>query len=330
MLNGHSVVWSVCLLAVVSGCADTPAQTATTPGPDPTIPTVAGPADFGADTGAIEGVVLDEENRPLPGAHVALVEYDEILHQTTVDLGGRFSLSTISPASYTIVATQPGYETESRRIDVVAGQITNVHFLLIQAPTNATHVQTLHHRGFFDCSWTYWIQQVGLTAGATGPCGFTNAYNFIGNPMETVWTGNVRSWDYNVGPGVMTVLNELTWSRASMATGDKLQVTLTYTNHTAFHWYCRAEGVGPLTLTYHREGGCISGTSAQSQDEFAEIPIVGQQLQTYVDVGPGRNPVTNDDVPAGLGVGYQQTFEVWISVFYREKAPPEFTALPDA
>ncbi len=76
-----------------------------------------------AQTGAVRGVVADASGT-LPGAAVMIKELPGTGEAT--DVQGRFELQTISPGSYTLVASYIGYQTLEMPVTVKNGKLTDV------------------------------------------------------------------------------------------------------------------------------------------------------------------------------------------------------------
>lgn len=71
-------------------------------------------------TGSIYGIVNDADNgEPVSGAHVSL-NPGGLTANTGSD--GRYELSGLEPGQYTVQVSKTGYKTNSKRINVVAGQ----------------------------------------------------------------------------------------------------------------------------------------------------------------------------------------------------------------
>ena len=134
------VVTIVALSMLVAGCADsgTKAQ------PAPTSSNAA-PATVTADTGGIDGSVVDEELMPIAGVDVAILK-SNLTAKT--DAQGKFSFSQLEPGSYDIVAQKLGYETSSRKADVVAGEITNVKIALSAFAIIESYAEPLIMNGY--------------------------------------------------------------------------------------------------------------------------------------------------------------------------------------
>lgn len=83
---------------------------------------------FKAQTGAISGAVLDDNNKPVKEFTVRL----SVANKATIDLEkGTFLFSALSAGTYTVEVKAPGYETfKSDNITVVDNQVSNVQATL--------------------------------------------------------------------------------------------------------------------------------------------------------------------------------------------------------
>jgi hypothetical protein len=194
-------------------------------------------------------------------------------------------------------------------------------------------------RGYFQCSQTL--------AGSTGPCGF---FPVVGNvtPVASLFNQQgSRAFIYNVSAGVVSAFNEMRWSPGSAATGTKLSLTFTYQEHegqvrTSAHYWCTSRSESPVVDHWERAfdsknetdwdekkpGECRSGVQQlPNNSEPRTIDPDGMQLRTFANTGPGRNPATGGDLSAGLA--WEQSFEIWFSIFYWDRAPVGYSALAD-
>lgn len=103
-------------------------------------------------SGAIQGVVVSEEELPIEGAEVGLAAKDVPAVFTNSE--GRFAFSHLEPGKYTVVAQKFGYESQKRLADVAAGGVAEVQIRLV-----ATTVQGVEpfpvvdlQAGFVGCS----------------------------------------------------------------------------------------------------------------------------------------------------------------------------------
>jgi TonB-dependent receptor len=86
----------------------------------------AGPAEA-ADSGIIEGVVLDREEDPLPGARIELVGTSL---QTETDRRGAFTLERVEPGARKLRISYLGFETATTNVEVTAGETARLDVVL--------------------------------------------------------------------------------------------------------------------------------------------------------------------------------------------------------
>jgi len=97
-----------------------------------------------AQTGTIKGFVYDKSNgEPMINAVIRLAD---TRMGVTTDINGYFSLTQIPPGSYTLVATQLGYDTFSTGVNVTANSILNKKINLKQVGIQIREVQVSGRR----------------------------------------------------------------------------------------------------------------------------------------------------------------------------------------
>jgi hypothetical protein len=80
-----------------------------------------GPSLAAAPIGAVEGVVKDALQRPIPGAELRLEASDgRVVGRTVADEQGRFTFTGIVPGTYVVVGTKDGFETATSVVTVSA------------------------------------------------------------------------------------------------------------------------------------------------------------------------------------------------------------------
>ncbi len=80
-----------------------------------------------AQSGTITGVVLDEDQNPMPGASVTLPAIDR---GTSTDMDGAFTFTAVPEGPYDVRATFVGYRTVTQRVEVAAGQTVRISLTL--------------------------------------------------------------------------------------------------------------------------------------------------------------------------------------------------------
>lgn len=124
---------------VLSGCSGA-AEPAKAPTSAP-----AAPATVTADTGGVEGLVVDDEAAPVSGAEVAQTQANLV---TSTDAAGKFSFSDLAPGTYSLVAQRLGYESMARKVEVKAGEITEVTATLVPLAIVEPYTETLIFNGY--------------------------------------------------------------------------------------------------------------------------------------------------------------------------------------
>ena len=108
---------------LMAGCVgDSPAKgsatSSTRPAADPVVE---------ADTGSLTGVVLSDEELPLPGAGVILVSTK---NATETDASGRFTFNGLQPGTYPVLVESLGFASATRKAEVRGGEVTELRFVL--------------------------------------------------------------------------------------------------------------------------------------------------------------------------------------------------------
>lgn len=320
-------------MAMFAGCVGAKGDPTSTGPSGP--PVATGPAEFSDANGAIEGLVIDDETLPIQGVIVAAYIDPAQSSQVSTDAAGRFVINNLAPGAYNVAAAKLGYDSIVKRIEVVQGEVASASFSLRQIEIHEGYHESFVQDGYFECSWT------GVYG--TGPCFFPIISDSNSQVNYPLWPNNKRQFDYPVGPGAVTVFNELTWDRTTAATGDTMAIFLSYAERTTSHRYCSLSETKPVNLRWDRAmlkdgqfdedddeaGECMNGSDQLPNSEPQTIPMEGQMLTTRVNTGPGNVPGSSEDT-AGIGIAFQQSFELYVTYFFWEYAPADFSALSDA
>lgn len=122
-----SLLVAVLVVAGLAGCSDD--------GPPPTPPPTVG---------SIRGVVVTEAITTIPGANVTLAG-----NQTAVtDLAGVFHFGNLTPGLYVLDAEAPTYLARQTTVEVQAGNVTEVRFVLPVNTSALAFHQTFSFKGF--------------------------------------------------------------------------------------------------------------------------------------------------------------------------------------
>lgn len=114
------------LVLLASGCAG-PGDGVR--GVSASVPPPAPSASSSIDTGSIAGGLVDEEQRPVVGARVALTGPQSA--ETESDEVGKFTFNGLAPGDYVVLVEKLGFESGAKRSVVKAGEIAELRLILV-------------------------------------------------------------------------------------------------------------------------------------------------------------------------------------------------------
>ena len=76
--------------------------------------------------GAIQGTVVDQSGRAIPGANVAAISSTRVVLKAISGAEGKFEISGVPAGSYTVQASAPGFSTVNKSVNVTAGGAISV------------------------------------------------------------------------------------------------------------------------------------------------------------------------------------------------------------
>ncbi len=299
-MAGKGLLLLVVLSVAFAGCAKGSAQDVTDPQATNVI-SVGG--EQLEDGGSITGVITDESVLPLKGAVVGLVEVDGV---AMTGENGEFAFENLAPGVYTINAARLGFSSVASRVEVLAGQPTNVHLILQTIAVVESYLESIEFRMFMACGGGL----IGVTF--TGGC-----------PAALFPTHDVTA-DHNVtGPAVAlrSLVAELIWQQTSALSSKELRLTgginETSGNLPSFEErYYNVQGPSPV---YAREDAS-EDEAFDGLDEANERYFIRHRVWV---------PFSSADPPIVILV-FEQPMTIWSTLFYGEEAPENFSALPDA
>ncbi len=336
-MKRFSVWMMVALMASIglAGCIDGSEPTNADVGP-------SGPeAQFGEDTGAIQGLVQTNELLPIPGAKVAT--QDESLSATT-DEGGAFAISNVEPGQYQIFAAALGFEQVVQRVDVVAGSATQLNFVLDPVPTD----------GPFSIFGTEELVVTGILWKLTPECIYEPLTEI--NPLLKT-CGGLRfagcdacetHWDEDtVTPEWKTILVELDWEPQTGVTGRGFLMDLNAPNVTRGTGGAIPQGHSHTWFASSDEAPIVHRVDNPQTLEEREIPESDWYVYEDNDcTAPNEgNPncdwffrvfpaacdlgICEDGFGPDYGIMYEGRATVYYEIFMGEQAPAAYTNIPD-
>jgi hypothetical protein len=299
-----SLAWVLASALVVGGCADAPVTS------EGESKSNADPAAFDADTGGVEGLVLDDEAAPIVGVQLGIMELDML---TSSDSSGRFSFSRVTPGTYKVFANRLGYDTAGKTLTVRAGEVANLNFELRKlAIVEDTHF-TLQERGLFGCglSWRPAVLVYGIAA-----CGIVSSQydRFLIN-----WDMKHETARWN------TTVFEMKWDSTQVA-GKGLEFIWEVCANCFSVRFASKAGESPLQVRADEsriqevvKASKAGSTSSSCNDKNCKF--ISRVFSTPQAVGSSS--------PADVGITAQQPFDQYVTFFFGSGPTPEFTALPD-
>lgn len=299
------------MVAALSGCVaeGTPAAIAA---PE------AKPAEFDETNGGIEGLVHDDNFLPVHNAIVALGDLPEI--QATTDEAGRFSLSHVPAGQHPLYASALGYNSAGKSIEVASGVVTQVDIILVLIPIETPFYEIKTQSGLFGCgmSWRPAVVYSGVAV-----CG---ALEEVGDPTNSddfllVWetTGPVEAWS--------AAVFETMWT-SNQAFGSGLSVNWEKNGcpNVGDARFVRTAGHNPLRARLAGEEFADKMDNVTDNNCSDECTFEACKVMTRVFSLPDT---LGASAPADVGFTFQQVFHQYLTEFYFEDGPEQFSAVVD-
>ncbi len=303
----------ILMIAALSGCV-AEGTTAAVAAPE------AQPAEFDETNGGIEGLVHDDNLLPVQNAIVALGDLPEI--QTTTDEAGRFSLSHVPAGQHPLYVSALGFNSAGKSIEVASGVVTQVDIILVLIPIETPFYEIKTQSGLFGCGMSWrppTVYQGVAVCGALEEVGDpTNADNFL-----LVWetTGPVEAWSAGVFETVWT---------SNQAFGSSLSINWEANGcaNVAAARFARTAGHSPLRgrlagEEFAEKMDNVTGESCNGNNEcsFEECKLMTRVFSSPETLGTAS--------PADVGFTFQQVFHQYLTEFYYDDGPEQFSAVVD-
>jgi hypothetical protein len=295
-----------------------------------------------AETGAIAGSVVTLELQPVVGASVAII----LLNVTQLtDEVGRFVLPFLPPGSHRVLVSFPGYGSQERDVEVVAGQTTpEVVLTLVEVGRIVPyHTTTIHKVLVSGYSFTvprdciYVTPQVKSCQGSLSDCNPDECEIHYGHCGDG---GPYQTWGCDFGLGWKTIIAELTSQPSSAVTGHGWSFTVLGPNVS------RASGdagaadngekrawrtVAQSPIYTWIDQAELERRLVEEKDWCGGINIAPGRCDWVWRVFPGPCEIQSCEFPAGnVGIMQEQAATIYFSYFMHEAAPTGWTARPDA
>ena len=305
---------------LLAGCVGTGSSTGTDNGGQG--PAAPQDADIEPDKGIVQGMILDEEQRPVEGASVQVRGFDQI---ATTDAEGKFRLINIMPGPQTLDVGRLGYQTIARQLEIVAGQTVELTILLTAIEvTSEVYAEVFRFVGFFECALgtSAWISSCSYPYTAVWGTAKENGVNLssYGAPQDI--QKNTHRFNFTVKPGIEELVVEMTWQPASAAATRMLLMHLcgdydyVYDECKERHRY----GPGNGYVNANPIQGRIEGKQFEKGCPGSKFCVKKGPIWVMAYAGlPFGNPQ----------LAFQQKIEIFDSAFYNGPAPEDYTQVMD-
>lgn len=312
----RALVVATLALVLVAGCSGSgggnPSGNGSTP-EESQFPTSTVDVKPTATTGIIRGVVVDQAIRPIAGVTITIAG-QETSTQTNTD--GAFGFEGLQPGTYFLVAHKQGYSDLQASTDVVAGVADPeiVRIKLLADPSSLAFVVPYVFNGYIECST--------LTVVVGAPlCDFLPNTGVIPDDNNRVF--------YTFERPPTRVQSEMVW-KSNQQLGDKMKMShafpCTYgpSNNVCDHGY---EDSSPIVVISNDTTLAMAGSNYPAGRASIEGIGWGNGTDFQARVFAG-NSVVPDEVPNpfwGVGVVFEQPFDIYTHVFYGYEPPEGWT-----
>lgn len=283
MRNGAVVLSLLLVAGVLAGCVGGGDAEDVDP------PTASATATATQDSGAISGLITDEEGLPVAEAQVALIDADL---EAMTDGAGTFTFNNLSAGSHKLIVQKLGYESVARTIEVALGEVTQVELTLAAVQVGQEpYVVPMVFEGIIQCS-TNPYYPVNVCDGVTGED--TSLFFLEIDESQAEWEEAVI---------------ELVWTPTTAATGQALEIDVCdVQNTTTAQAYC-----SDSEHYWEFEGG-----ESPLVMRLDDLPL--EETNLY-QVGIGADWLS--PYPA-----VQQRFTLYIGLCYWDDCDGEYTGIP--
>jgi hypothetical protein len=305
------------LLALLPGCASPAAQIQGESVDDSSDP-LAPQARVDAERGGLVGSVTDDSLLPIGNATVVV---DGLGLVTSTDFAGRFAFSLLAPGPVRILVSHPAYEELWREVEIVAGEPAELQAVLVPLPSSLPYHTLREGNGRIMCSVA---ARPGL---GVGVCAIaqTAAGGLGEEPRVDI---ELSATNFST---IRTLVLETQWQPAQLGAGG-LHVTWEH----AQDWNQLSSGPERRIIL-----GQVNGDSPLhlrlEQTDMAPLFEDAAPMKycayfgpcTLSGIGYAHASTAGASSPADGGAYVDQPFRHFVSEFFVEPAPADYTAVVD-
>jgi hypothetical protein len=261
----------------------------------------------------IHGVVVDEAVHPL-NATVSILETGQ---SQPTGSGGAFRFDNLRPDVYFLTARADGFHSKTLSVTPEAAAADSLRFVLEAMPTNVPYNTTVHFRGHIECALETLILSPSCDSLLTDPSVHQHAV-FSTNSSTLLLVDN--NWK--------TVVTDVVFDPGTQPALDGLRITVRGSHNVsslgAYQQYGRFNASHPFTFRIEPGATYPDGTGG---------PVPENTTVFKFDVYPQSKewhkvcevPPVGSECFLGVGAGKDVQFDLYMTVFYVQKAPDGFT-----
>lgn len=291
-------------------------------------------AEASEDTGGIEGVITDAAVQPIPSANVTIAELSKT---SAAASDGSYAFSNLAPATYTLRVNATGYLGQEKTVDVTAGTVETVDFVLSKISSKEPFTQQFELKGFFECGFGagYDLSAAPPPANMSGGIISWPTCNTVNSGLGQNATNDQFDHRFELEPPIRSLVVETTWEPSTGNLAEQMWVDVVPQgfhcgNITTCEWSLIDHwGPSPLTgtvnnTTFHEEQAYFDRRCENGVDEWCGYDFYEEGWPLWI-----RTWVRWECQPAGpqACVLVQQPFTHIVTAFYNQPAPDGFTAL---
>jgi carboxypeptidase family protein len=313
-------------------------------------------AVFDDETGAIRGQVLNEEAIGVAGADVGILALSVA---TKTDESGMFFLNMLPPGTHEVHVSALGFEPQMRPVEVRKGAATDlIAFQLIPMPSDAPYHRTIIKKATLsglmwkltpECIYTDVNPLVktcgGVRLNSFPPGSGTVTAGCAACEMHTLDRRNFTDFNNHWE----SIVGEVSWTPQSGASGKGFLFDVNAPNITRGsggsinqadkHTWFKAANKGYIQIRVDKDALTSRPLPEKDWNNYnaTEDRCVGKgeydgrrNCDWFFRLFPAAYDLGNgpDQFGPDYGIMFENTATMYISYFVREKAAPDFTALP--
>jgi hypothetical protein len=280
--------------------------------------------------GTVTGIVTDDSLNVLANATVNVSTV-----QTSTNPEGRFTISRLQPGPHRIDVTKPGFANTSTAIDVQAGQVVTLEFVLLPVPAGGAYHVTQIKKGTIFCGTAWRHPKVSTPVGGTSGGAFAACGAFYGTPLNNTDSFVVEFRTTQDVALVKSFVFETEW-QASQTFGKGLsllwevhQDLVAYTFTELLRNFTHVEGVSPFHKEVNESTIKKNVTERKDKDgKLAKYCHPGEACLFWGRMFPFASTFGASS-PVDFAFYLDQRYTHYVTEFYGLENPPGFTLLRD-